>query len=154
MPVEQELVNPVYREEEELELTELIIYREKYSRKRGSIMKKLSNCLVNQSHNISFSNEKTNYLTTDEIHKSIQFMAINLILKVFLTKEDYLWDELSYDFDNNQLVYYFIQHHQGFMTTEILLGKINSIYLIYSKQKSKSFDFIFLHFFLIKKQKN
>ncbi len=73
----------------------------------------------------------------EETSKSIQYLTVNTLIKILLAREPILSDELSQNYDLNQLSMYFIQNHISFIDTDILFSKIFSIYQFYTENKSK-----------------
>jgi hypothetical protein len=74
--------------------------------------------------------------------KRIQYISINYLLKMILSEDEKLMKISKNDqFDYTRFTLYFIQHHNQFIETSILIGKIKSIYEYYTKKEGKKYNY-------------
>lgn len=66
--------------------------------------------------------------------KKIQFISINYLLYLLLTKDLSILISIDNDFSIEKFIIFFLQHHFIFINTSILLNKIISIYEFYTKK--------------------
>lgn len=76
-------------------------------------------------------------ITNENCRQSIQYITINALLKILLARNETIYEEISEDFDINQLAFYLIQQHISFIDTSVLFSKVVSILKYYSERLSK-----------------
>ena len=89
-------------------------------------------CEFDYEKNIIFR-EKRNQ---DDVKKIVQYISVNLLIKVLLCRDDYLSIQMNQDIDLNMITLFFFQHNKSFIDSIVILSKVNSLYSISSVKKS------------------